>query len=81
MLVLTRKSGERIGIGDDIVLHVLEVKGSQVRVGVEAPRGIGVHRYEVYERIQAENKMAAELAQDDLSGAAGLLASIKKKKR
>ncbi len=80
MLVLTRKSGQRISIGDDIVLHVLEIKGSQVRVGVDAPRGVGVHRYEVYQRIQAENQMASTLDQDVLSGAANLLEQIKKKK-
>lgn len=81
MLVLTRKSGQRISIGDDIVVHVLEIRGSQVRVGVEAPGGIGVHRYEVYERIQAENRSAALTAQDDLTGAEGLLAVFKQKRK
>ncbi len=77
MLVLTRKSGQRISIGDDIVLHVLEIKGTQVRIGVEAPRGVGVHRFEVYQRIQAENRLASQSAQDVLSQAAGILDKIK----
>ncbi|ACL02688.1 MULTISPECIES: carbon storage regulator CsrA [Desulfatibacillum] len=80
MLVLTRKSGQRISIGDDIVLHVLEIKGTQVRIGVDAPRGVGVHRFEVYQRIQAENQSAASMDQDVLSGAAGLFEQLNLKK-
>ncbi|MBI9076823.1 MAG: carbon storage regulator CsrA [Desulfatibacillum sp.] len=80
MLVLTRKSGQRISIGDDIVLHVLEIKGTQVRIGVEAPRGVGVHRFEVYQRIQAENQVAASMDQDGLAGAASFFDQIQFKK-
>ena len=54
MLVLTRKSGQSIKIGDDISLTVLGVQGSQVRFGIEAPRDISVHREEIYRRIQEE---------------------------
>ncbi len=54
MLILTRKVGERLMIGDDIAVTVLSVKGNQVRVGVQAPASIAVHREEVYDRIQNE---------------------------
>ncbi len=59
MLVLTRRSGEGITIGPNIRVVVLETKGGQVRLGVEAPRSIEVHRDEVYSRIYEENKNAA----------------------
>lgn len=56
MLILTRKVGETIVIGDDIRVSVLSVQGNQVRVGVAAPRDVVVHREEIYDRIQGENK-------------------------
>jgi carbon storage regulator len=52
MLILTRKSGQSILIGDDIKIRIIEVKGNQVRIGVEAPRNISVHREEIYKIIQ-----------------------------
>lgn len=61
MLVLTRRSDEKITIGDDVVVSVLEIKGSQVKLGIEAPKGIAVHRSEIYERIQDENLLAANV--------------------
>ena len=54
MLVLTRKTGETLMIGDDISLTVLGVKGNQVRIGISAPTEVSVHREEIYLRIQAE---------------------------
>ena len=60
MLVLTRKKGEGVTIGPDIRIVVLGIKGGQVRLGIEAPSTVGVHRDEVYARIQEENRMAAE---------------------
>jgi len=59
MLVLTRKAGEGITIGADIRVVVLEVKAGQVRLGIEAPRTVHVHRDEIYAKIRDENKKAA----------------------
>lgn len=55
MLVLTRRIGEKIMIGDNVTLTVLDVNGTQVSLGVKAPREISVHREEVYRRIKIEN--------------------------
>ena len=52
MLVLTRKAGEALRIGDDVVLEILELGGGQVRIGVKAPKSVAVHREEIYQRIQ-----------------------------
>lgn len=58
MLILTRREFEVIRIGDDIEVTVLGVKGNQVRIGVRAPKDTPVHREEIYDRIQAEKKLA-----------------------
>ena len=56
MLILTRRIGESFYIDDDITVVVLEVQGSQVRLGIKAPREVAVHREEIYKKIQQENK-------------------------
>ena len=60
MLILTRKSGEGIRIGDEITLKIVEIRGNQVRIGVEAPRDLSVHREEIYALIQEQNRAAAK---------------------
>ena len=59
MLILTRRIGEKIVIGDDVTISILGVKGNQVRVGIEAPREVQVHREEIYQRILKERSNGA----------------------
>lgn len=69
MLILTRKIGECITIGDQIRVYVMDIKGRQVRLGIDAPPEATVHREEVYERILEENRLAARLAPADIEKA------------
>ncbi len=56
MLILTRRAGETVMVGSDVTITVLGVKGNQVRIGINAPKDIAVHREEIYERIQNEKR-------------------------
>ncbi|MCW2582180.1 MAG: carbon storage regulator, CsrA [Klenkia sp.] len=64
MLTLTRTIGETIRIGDDIEVHVVEVRGNTVRLGFNAPREVSIHRAEVYEQIAAARRVAVRVAAD-----------------
>jgi carbon storage regulator len=76
MLILTRKLGEKITIGDDITVTLVEVKGTQVKLGIDAPKHIEIHRQEVYERIREENLSSSNINDSDLSKAATLYKSF-----
>lgn len=79
MLVLTRKRDESIIIGDDIKIIVVDVRGDQVKIGIDAPRHIPVHREEIYKEIQEENRRAAMQAGQDLKALGDLLRKPKDK--
>jgi carbon storage regulator len=59
MLIITRRPGEKLMIGDDVVIEVMEVSGSSVRIGIAAPKSIPVYREEIYSAVKAENTAAA----------------------
>jgi carbon storage regulator len=65
MLILTRRVGETVMIGDDVTITVLGVKGNQVRVGINAPKHVAVHREEIYERIKREQRGDAPPGPED----------------
>lgn len=60
MLILTRRAGEMIMIGDSVMVKVLGIRGGQVKIGIEAPSEVPVHRHEIYERIQVERDLPSE---------------------
>ena len=72
VLVLTRRANQSIMIGADIVVTVLEVRGDQVRIGIDAPRSVSVHREEVFRELEAANRAAASPASGALEGLAAL---------
>ena len=73
MLILTRKPGESLYIGDDIKITIVEIKGHQIRVGIDAPRDFRIYREEIYLQILEENRQAAEgNFSSDLEGLEGL---------
>lgn len=60
MLVLTRQRGERIMVDDNIIITIIEVRGDKVRIGIEAPRDVSVHREEIYDEIQRGNRRESQ---------------------
>src|SRR3954470_13731693 len=73
MLTLTRSVGETIRIGDDIEVHVVEVRGGTVRLGFKAPREVPIHREEVYKQIAEANLLAAQVTADSLGALAAFV--------
>ena len=76
MLTLTRSVGETIRIGDDIEVHVVEVRGGTVRLGFKAPREIAIHREEVYRQIAEANLLAAQVTADTLGALAAFAPQV-----
>lgn len=66
MLIITRRPGEKIMLGDEIVVHVMEIVGNSVRVGIQAPRSVPVYREEIWNAVREENRAAADSAPNDL---------------
>ena len=73
MLILTRKLGESINIGEDIKISVLGIHGRQVRIGIDAPLDVVVHREEIYVKIQEENRKASKSIPNDIKGMVQLI--------
>jgi carbon storage regulator len=81
MLILTRKLGENIRIGEDIKITVLDVKGGQVKLGIDAPPHVAVHREEIYEKIREENRRASQVSPHTLREVADLFRTGRKRKK
>jgi carbon storage regulator len=78
MLILTRKLGESVTIGDDIKITILGVRGRQVRLGIIAPQRVTIHREEIYFKIQEENKRAVAAAEEDLTKISAMIREDRK---
>jgi len=79
MLVLTRKLGESVTIGDDVKITILGVRGRQVRLGIIAPQKLTIHREEIYFKIQEENKRAVVASKEDLAKIASMVREDREK--
>jgi carbon storage regulator len=66
MLIITRRPGEKVMVGEDIVVHVMEIVGNSVRIGIEAPRSVPVYREEIWNAVRDENRAAADALPGDL---------------
>ena len=71
MLIITRRAGERIMVGDDVVVEVMEMVGNSVRIGISAPRSVPVYREEIWNAVREENQAAAGAAPNELPGTPG----------
>jgi len=80
MLILTRRPGESLYLGDNIKLKILSVQGKQIKIGLEVPEDMTVYREEVYLKIKEQNKQALEINQQDLLAAASLWQKKENKK-
>ena len=79
MLVLTRKAEEGIIIGDDVKITIIEIKGGSIRIGIDAPRHMKVHRQEVYDKIKQENQEATQWDMADLNALSSMMSTGRKK--
>lgn len=80
MLILTRRVGETIIIGDDVVVTVLGIKGNQVRIGINAPKDLSVHREEIYQRIQQEKNTSPAAKVEEPVSSAAPITTVRKKR-
>ena len=80
MLILTRRVGQNVIVGDDIVISVIEVRGDAVRIGIEAPRSLSVHREEVWLELRRANAAAASSSDEAVGAAVEQLLSAKDKR-
>ncbi len=78
MLILTRRAGESLYLGDAIKITILSVQGKQIKIGLDVPKDMPVYREEVYLRVQEQNKLALESQEDDLLAVTSLWSDTKK---
>lgn len=66
MLIITRRAGEKVMVGEDVVVEIMEIVGNTVRIGIQAPRSVGVYREEIWNAVREENRSAATADVDSL---------------
>ncbi len=73
LLVITRKAGEAFVIGNEIVVKILKIDGSEIKIGISAPKHVKIYRWELYEKILEENKLAAQVSMEALKNLQGVM--------